>query len=73
MWALYIQFVTADRKFIASICSMFMGLPAIFGFINIYDNHILAIPYVVGLGVGTYLGLTFNNFFNIIKASEKEQ
>jgi hypothetical protein len=43
---------------------MVLGSMSLFGFINVYDNHWLAIPWVLSGGIGFYLGMILDNKYS---------
>ncbi len=61
MWVLYILATSQKRIFLAALVSMAMAVPAIFGIVEIVDDKIMAIPYVLGLGCGTVAGLKLHD------------
>lgn len=68
MWVLYILTVSKNKRFLASIVSMMMGAPAIFGYLEIVNNVMMSIPYLIGLGVGTLVGLKLHD---VLSKNEK--
>jgi hypothetical protein len=58
-YAWYIKAVHAGHKLKAGILSVMVALPALFGFVEVYDDRIAAIPYCLGLFCGTILALHF--------------
>lgn len=45
----------------AAIGSMLLTTLSLFGFVNVIDSIWLAIPYVLGLGTGSFLGVYISN------------
>ena len=54
--------VIKKNKLLAASLSMFMAAPAINGFLEIVDNRILQIPYLIGLGTGTVIGISLDDY-----------
>lgn len=68
IWVFYILHVNDRMKVRASILSSMMAAPALFGFIDVISNKFLAVPYLLGLGIGTFTGMTLHE-----KIEEKRQ
>ena len=56
-YVLYIIAVTNDRYITAGVATAAVAAPGLFGYMAVYDNKILAIPYLLGLCVGTIVGM----------------
>lgn len=57
---LYIAWIwsaNSNRYAIGVISSVAISACSLFGFINVYDDRWLAIPYLLGLAVGTIIGI----------------
>lgn len=57
---LFILWMYASRTYkytLGAITSVGIAACSLFGFINIYDSKLLAIPYLLGLAVGTIIGM----------------
>lgn len=61
MWALYTNIVVSKKIFLSIIVSMMIGLIGVLGIVGIINNINLVIPYILGLGCGTYLGIVVHN------------
>lgn len=56
----YVGWMWATRNnhyIIGIVASVSIAACSLFGFINVYDNRILAIPYLLGLAFGTFIGI----------------
>jgi uncharacterized protein YebE (UPF0316 family) len=60
MWVLYILASTEKRRIAAAFYSMCIGGPALFGTLEVVENVWLSIPYLLGLGIGSILGIELN-------------
>lgn len=60
LYALWVLSVSDGKHWRAAIFSGVMALPSIFGIISIVDSHILAIPYAIGLALGSVAGMKIN-------------
>lgn len=56
-YAVYVRACVARRAWRASIASVLMAAPALFGYLAIIENHYLAASYLGGLGVGTFIAV----------------
>lgn len=61
-WVLYILVVSQRKKMQSALVSVLMGAPGLFGVLGVIDNRIMAIPYLIGLGAGTYAGLILDDY-----------
>ncbi len=61
LYALWVLSVSEGKHWRAAVFSGLMALPSIFGIIHIVDSHILAIPYAVGLALGSVAGMKVND------------
>lgn len=59
LYVLWIKAVADDKRFYAVLWSVLISICSLFGFLNAVDHRWLSIPYIVGLGTGTYLGMIF--------------
>ncbi len=62
MWVFYILMTSRQHIGGAVIISMLMGIPAILGYMSIVDDRKMAVPYIFGLGFGTYLGMLVHDY-----------
>jgi len=62
LWVFYILFVTKKLYLMASGASMAMAAPALFGYFEMYEVRWLTVPYLFGLGFGTYVGLRTHGY-----------
>lgn len=62
-WAyvLWVRYVASGAKGKAAIASVAVAAPGVFGITAIVSDRILAIPYLVGLFVGTYSCLVISS------------
>jgi len=56
-YAWYIKAIHAGQKLRAGLLSVMVTIPALFGFVEVYDDRFMAIPYLLGLFCGTILAL----------------
>lgn len=56
----YIQAVNERAKLKAGVLSVMLAAPAMFGWFEVYENRLLAIPYLLGLFTGTLLALEWS-------------
>ena len=56
----YIQAVLKKSKIKAGVLSVALAAPAMFGWFEVYENKLLAIPYFLGLFAGTILALEWS-------------
>jgi hypothetical protein len=58
LWALYIMSANRGRDIIASLMSVGVAAPALFGYLAIAESSKwMSVPYFIGLFLGTYVGL----------------
>lgn len=62
LWVFYILFATKKLYLAASGASMASAVPSIFGYFEMYEVRWLTVPYLLGLGVGTYVGLKAHDY-----------
>lgn len=53
-WVLH---VSLGQKWAAALCSMLIGLCGLVGLTAVVQDHWAAIPYLLGLGCGTLVGM----------------
>jgi hypothetical protein len=56
--------IVNNKPLKATLWSMVLGSMSLFGFINVYDNHWLAIPWILSGGIGFYLGMILDNKYS---------
>lgn len=59
LYVLWMKAVADDKKPHAVLWSVLISVCSIYGFLNAVDYRWLTIPYIIGLGVGTYIGMLF--------------
>lgn len=57
LYVFYTNSVTKDRILLAVFWSMAISVCGIVGWINALDDRKLLVPYVIGLGAGTYAAM----------------
>lgn len=57
-WMISVQH---DQRILAAVASICVAAPSIFGYIEISKNKKLAIPYFIGLFVGTLVSMTYGH------------
>jgi len=61
MWVFYIIATNRKKKILAALCSIGIGAPALFGVLSVVENVWFSIPYLLGLGTGTIIGMHLND------------
>lgn len=61
-WVFYVLAIAKRRIVWAAVMSMLMGAPAIFGYMEIFDNRWMAIPYLLGFGTGTVVAMKLDEY-----------
>ena len=57
LYILWFYATAANRYGLGVVASVSISACSLFGFINVYDNRILALPYLIGLALGTLAGI----------------
>lgn len=55
MWVGCVTQVAAGNRVRASVYSMLLAAPALFGYVEVMQDRWMAVPYLLGLGSGTYV------------------
>lgn len=69
-YVIWMKAVNKDNAVAAVLASMLMALCSIFGFVSIVGHWYYSIPYLVGLGTGTYVGMRFQELKAFTKMFE---
>ena len=56
-YVLWMKAVAHDYRWRAVFWSVSISICGLFGFMNAVDDRWLSVPYIIGLGTGTYLGM----------------
>lgn len=70
-YCLWFYATAANRYILGVFASVSLSACTLFGFINVYDTRILAIPYLLGLALGTIVGIFLQKKFKR-EASERK-
>jgi uncharacterized protein YebE (UPF0316 family) len=63
-YTLWVLAVSNGRRVLAGLFSVLLYIPSLLGLLNIIDDHILAIPFCLGLFFGTILGISLGSRFS---------
>lgn len=56
-YVVWVRSVAKGRKILAGLSSLLITAPALFGYYSVFHNLWLSIPYLLGLFIGTVIGL----------------
>lgn len=56
-YVLWVRAVANGKSLLAGCASVLIATPALFGYVEVYENRIMAIPYLAGLFCGTVVAV----------------